>query len=135
MRFEECKENNYVVKVSRNENRAKSLRKTAEDRIKYIQTQEINSLSCNFILEDYYSALLEIVHSIALVRGYKILNHLCLTSFIEEELEKPRIAEQFDNLRKIRNNLVYYGKRLEIQVIESKINTINSVIEKLKEFY
>lgn len=133
MKFEECLEEGSTVRVSLDENMIKSLRNMAEDRLKYLKTQKINELNCNFLLEDYYSALIEIIHSIALKRGYKILNHLCVTAFMRDVLNKSKIAEEFDRFRKIRNNLVYYGRKIGYSTARERIEEINLVIEIVRE--
>ena len=133
MKFEECLEEGNTVKVSADKNRARSLRSMAEDRLKYLESEKITELNCNFIFEQYYSALIETIHSIALGRGYKILNHLCVTAFIIEILKRPKIGGKFDRFRKIRNNLVYYGRKVDYPVAKERITEIKNTIEKMRK--
>jgi len=133
MKFEECVEEGSVVKISKDMRRSRSLLRIAEDRLKYLDKEKITKLNSNFILEQYYSAFIEIIHSLALKRGYKILNHLCLKSFIEEVLSKPKIAEKFDKFRKIRNNLVYYGIKVDSTVAKKRINEIKDLINSIRK--
>lgn len=133
MKFEDCLEENKIIKISQDERRAKSLRKVARDRLKYLDKEEITKLNCSFILEHYYSALIEFLHSIALKRGYKILNHLCITSFIREVLNRKDISKEFDKFRKIRNNLVYYGRRLDSKIAKKRIKEIKKIINQVQK--
>ena len=82
--WEECVEYNSAKKVSPNLERADSLRGVAEERIGIIK--EITLKNCNFVFEDYYTSLLELLQALIIQRGYKILNHICLGYFLRDVL-------------------------------------------------
>lgn len=50
MKFEDCLEENKIIKISSDKRRAKSLREMAEDRLEYLSKEEITKLNCSFIL-------------------------------------------------------------------------------------
>ena len=57
-----------------------------------------------------YDVLREYLECIALEKGYKVYNHECFTSFLKEILKMSKEAYIFDELRKIRNGINYYGR-------------------------
>ncbi len=95
--WEECIENNSVVKVSADEERAKSLVETADERIKLIK--ETTGKNCNFVFEDYYTSLLELLQALVARKGYKILNHVCLGYYLRDVLKREELFRIFDDLR------------------------------------
>src|SRR3989338_10374351 len=60
-----------------------------------------------------YDALREYLECVALEKGFKIYNHECYTAFLKEILEMSREGDIFDELRKIRNGINYYGRKLD----------------------
>tara|TARA_Y100000034_G_C6612221_1_gene266634 strand:+ start:57 stop:305 length:249 start_codon:yes stop_codon:yes gene_type:complete len=75
--------------------------------------------------------LRELLEALTIKNKYKIYNPECYTSFLKEILKESEKAEEFDELRKIRNNINYYGK--EISIIEGKqvIDRINKLREEI----
>jgi len=57
-----------------------------------------------------YDALRELLEAWAVIKGYKIYNHECYSSFLKEVLNESRLGGQFDAFRKLRNDINYYGK-------------------------
>lgn len=51
----------------------------------------------------------------AIKAGYKIYNHECYTYFLKEILNESIKGDEFDELRKIRNNINYYGKEISVK--------------------
>jgi len=62
----------------------------------------------------------------ALEKGFKIYNHECYAAFLKEIMNMSGEADIFDELRKIRNGINYYGRKISVE--ESKF-----VTEKLRE--
>jgi hypothetical protein len=128
--WKECIENNSVVKVSIDEERARSLIETSEERVKLIKA--ITEKNCNFVFEDYYTSLLELLQALVIVRGYKILNHVCLGYYLRDILEKEDLFRIFDDLRYKRNSLTYYGKRMEFETAKKAIERCLYLIKEIK---
>ena len=63
----DCIENSSARKVSPDTERAASLIETAEERLSVIQ--EINERNCNFVFEDYYTSLLELLQAMISKKG------------------------------------------------------------------
>ena len=83
-----------------------------------------------------YDSLREILEALSLENGYKIYNHECYTAFLKEILKESGKGDDFDDIRKIRNAINYYGKEVSVEEAETIIKKIlllrNSVINLLK---
>jgi len=137
--WNDCIYSNSALKITPDREKAKSLIETAEDRIKF-SVRDLNEKTANYIFEDYYSSVLELVQALVLLHSYKINNHVCLGFFLRDVLEKENLFRLFDDCRYKRNSLVYYGKRMDFKTAKDAIekakrlmNKLNSIIyEKLK---
>jgi len=128
--WKECLELNDASKITPDREKAKSLREIADERIK--QIKEINEKNANFVFEDYYSSIIEIVHSLALVNGYKISNHICLGYYIKDFLKREDLFRMFDDSRYKRNSLTYYGKKMDFETAKNAIEKSKKLIKELK---
>lgn len=79
-----------------------------------------------------YDALRECLECIALENGYKIYNHECYTAFLKEILKMPIEAKLFDECRKARNGINYYGRELNKEEADKIINGLKILIKKFK---
>ena len=82
-----------------------------------------------------YDSVRELLEAITLRRGYKIYNHICYTGFLKEIIKDEDLGDEFDELRRIRNEINYYGK--EVSVIEAKsvlirLETLRAKLLKIK---
>ncbi len=127
--WEECLEDNTAKIVTPDISRAKSLIETAKERISLIN--EINEKNCNFVFEDYYTSLLEILQSIAFKKGYNILNHICLGYFLKDVLKRDDLFIIFDDLRYKRNSLTYYGNKMDFETSKQAIKNCKRIIKAL----
>mgnify|MGYP001582144153 CR=1 FL=1 len=93
--WDDCIESNSALKVSPDKGRAKSLIETAEERISLVE--EINEKNCNFIFEDYYTSILELLQALIIYKGYKIINHIRLGYCLRDVLERGDLFIIFDD--------------------------------------
>ena len=129
--WEECLENNSTRRISPDIKRAQSLIETAKERLNLIN--EINKRNCNFIFEDYYTSLLELLQAMAFKKGYNILNHICLGYFIRDVLKREDLFIIYDDLRFKRNSLTYYGNRMDFETAKQAIVKCKRLIKELKK--
>src|SRR3989344_2269775 len=122
--WQDCLLNNSARKVSPDIKRAESLVETAKERIGLIR--EINRENCNFVFEDYYTSLIELLQALAFKKGFNISNHICLGYYLRDVLEREDLFRVFDNLRYKRNSLTYYGSRMDFE-------TAKDAVEKCKK--
>lgn len=130
--WKECLENS-VKNITPDEERAKSLVETANQRIKVIK--EINKDNINFVFEDYYTSIMELIQASSFKRGYNILNHVCLSYYLKEILKRDDLKILFDDLRYKRNSLTYYGKRMDFQTAKETIQKSKRVFNALKTIF
>lgn len=128
--WQECLETNSAIKISPDEGRAKSLRETALKRISLIK--EVNEQNCNFVFEDYYTSIMELLQAKVILKGYKVLNHLCLGYYLRDVLKREELFIGFDDLRYKRNALTYYGSRMSFRTAKKAIIKCKEMIKKTK---
>jgi len=104
---------------------------TAQGRIKYFKKNRIIKDNVNYIFEGYYSSVLELLHALVLSEGYKVSNHICLGFYLRDILKNKKLFNLFDNCRYKRNSLVYYGKRMDFEIVKESINRCIMLIDKL----
>jgi uncharacterized protein (UPF0332 family) len=129
--WEECLELNDASKITSDKEKAKSLREIADERIK--QSKKINEKNANFVFEDYYSSVIEMIHYLVLLKGYKISNHVCLGYYLKEVLKREDLFRIFDDLRYKRNSLTYYGKKMDFGIAKDAIGKSKNLLKELKK--
>src|SRR3989339_843315 len=82
-----------------------------------------------------YDALREILEATAVIKGYKIYNNECYTSFLKEILKESSWGDQFDSIRIIRNDLNYYGKDITANEAKTILQRMEELEEKIKKKY
>ncbi len=132
MNFEDFIKSKKVRKGTPDMQLAKSLIKMSENHLKSIEDMRLTEVSSATIMTNYYESLREIVEAIASIDGYKVYSHEAFTYFLKERGE-DLISIKFDNYRKIRNSVNYYGKPVEVGITEANINEIKKIIRELKE--
>ena len=130
--WNDCIESNSAREVSPNTERANSLIEIAEERISIIK--DIDEKNCNFVFEDYYTSLLELLQALVVKKGYKILNHLCLGYYLRDVLTRDDLYRVFDDLRYKRNSLTYYGNRMDFDTSKQAIEKCRELIKEIKCF-
>lgn len=133
MDWKECLSKRIAKKVNLDENLINSLIKTSENKLKSSDKLDIDNITANskFILA--YDSLREILEALALKNGFKIYNHEGHTAFLKEILKKSDDGDEFDEIRKVRNDVNYYGKDINMQEAEDIIKRVKSLRKKLLE--
>lgn len=128
--WNDCLESASTRKVSIDKKRANSLLETSSERISLINN--ITEKNCNFVFEDYYTSLLEILQAIAFLNGFNISNHICMGFYLRDILKREDLFILFDDLRYKRNSLTYYGTKMEFEVAKKAIEDCKKIILELK---
>ena len=129
--WEECIESSASLKVSPNKLKVKSLIDTATGRVEFIVETKIKESNANYIFESYYSSVLELLHALVLLYGYKVSNHLCLGYYLRDILKNQNLFRLFDDCRFKRNSLVYYGRKMDFETAKQSIENSKKLIAKL----
>ncbi len=130
--WKDCLEDKFARKRSPDKFRAKSLVETAKGRLKYASEKEITPENISYVFENYYSSLIEFLHSLVLLKGYSIENHLCLGYFLRDILKKNKLYRIFNDCRIKRNLLLYYGKKLEFSLAKKTISKIKFLLREIE---
>jgi len=129
--WEECKEESFSVKITPNKGKVKSLIDTAEGRINYADEKK-EGKHLSYVFEDYYTSLIEMIHALVILEGYKVSNHFCLGFYLRDVLKKDKLFRLFDNVRFKRNSLIYYGKKLDSEEALESIEKCKTIINEVK---
>ena len=127
--WNDCLLNKSARTITSDIKRAESLIETANERINLIK--EVNEKNCNFIFEDYYTSLLELLQAMAFKKGFNILNHLCIGYYLRDVLKREDLYILFDDVRFKRNSLTYYGSRMEFETAKQAIDKCKKIIQNL----
>jgi|SRR3989338_611075 len=125
--WNECLETFSSRQASPNHERVMSLSETADERISLVG--EIREKNCNFVFEDYYTSLLEMLQAMAVQRGFKVLNHVCLGFYLRDVLHQAELFRVFDDVRQKRNSLTYYGNRMDFPTAKNAIEQCKKLME------
>ncbi|MBI2669355.1 hypothetical protein HYX14_05945 [Candidatus Woesearchaeota archaeon] len=128
--WNDCLTNKSAKNITPDINRAESLIETANERISLIK--EINEKNCNFVFEDYYTSILELLQAITFKKGYNVLNHVCLGFYLKDILQREDLYSLFDDLRFKRNSLTYYGSRMDYETAKQAIEKCRRLIKGLQ---
>jgi len=129
--WDDCLANKSAKSITPDINRAQSLIETAKERISLIK--EVTERNCNFVFEDYYTSLLELLQAIAFRKGYNILNHICLGFYLRDVLKREDLYLIFDDIRYKRNSLTYYGSRMDFETAKQAIDKCRRFIKEFNQ--
>lgn len=119
-----------IFKITKDKNQAASLKELAADRLK-----DIKDLKKPYqIIEEYYEIVKELVTAILCIDGYKTLSHKALFTYLESHYKKQFSESDFrmmDKLRKIRNEIMYQGKKIDKAFLINNEERVKEVIDKL----
>ncbi|GIU68251.1 MAG: hypothetical protein KatS3mg001_101 [Candidatus Pacearchaeota archaeon] len=122
-----------IFKISKDKERAKDLFKMAKDRLEIIKILPRDK-PYKFI-EEYYEIIKELLTAVMYSDGYKTLSHVKLLDYFVENYEiDDSYAKLIDNLRKFRNDIVYYGKKITEDFLVNNENDIKKIIDMLIKF-
>lgn len=128
--WNDCTLNKSARKISPDINRAKSLIETAKERIGLIKS--INEKNCNFVFEDYYTSIVELIQAVTFRKGYNVLNHVCLGFYLKDVLKQENLFILFDDIRYKRNSLTYYGRKMDFETAKKAIEDCKKIIKELE---
>ena len=119
-----------IFRISKSPMRAKALLDLAEDRLNDIK-KETKTYK---IIEGYYEIIKELITSIMYSSGFKTLSHKMLIEYLAKNYNQFFGKEEFmlmDELRILRNDILYYGKRVDSIFIKNREEKIKKIINKL----
>ena len=133
MNFEEQLKKGNIKKIPKDDLRFRSLFKTSEESLLAIKMIPLNEISSKTIMRELYEALREFVECIGFFHGYKFSNHISMVDFLNDFLKENLISIKFNRYRRIRNDINYYGKNIDIETTKKAMIEIPEMIDKLKK--
>ncbi|HLD06536.1 MAG TPA: hypothetical protein VJC16_03305 [Candidatus Nanoarchaeia archaeon] len=129
--WEECMESGSSITMSPDRAKAQSLLDTAVGRNAFLGEHEVRENNANYLFEGYYSSVLEMLHALLILQGYKVANHICLGYYLRDVLNKNNLFRLFDDCRLKRNALTYYGRKMDFAVAKKAIASTQKLADEL----
>ena len=119
-----------IFRITKDMERAGDLLEMAKERIDMIKILPRDK-PYKFV-EEYYEIIKELLTALMYLDGYKILSHKKLIEYFADnnEIEHSEI-KLVDSLRKFRNDIMYYGKKISQDFLTNNENEINRIIKML----
>lgn len=127
MDWEECYKKRIVKEVKEDKELISSLKNSSENKMKSSDelTMKETTSASKFSLA--YDSLRELLEALAIKKGYKIYSHECFTAFLKEILDEKQKGDRFDEIRRIRNEINYYGKDITTGESKEMINKVKNL--------
>lgn len=122
-----------LIRIHPDKERARSLLKLAALRYEKIKTFD-EEKEGSLIVEGCYEVAKELITAILFIDGYKTLSHKDLIEYVNLNLRgnfSDLDISLLDQLRKLRNNIVYYGVFIEPGYVKRNKESIRKIISKL----
>lgn len=130
MDWEECCSKRIVKDVKPDIGMIGSLAKSSKNKLESESKLAMSSVTASSKLSLAYDSLRELMEALALKNGYKVYNHECYTAFLKEIVKESGIGDEFDDIRKVRNSVQYYGK----EILPEEASKIIARAQKLRRF-
>lgn len=127
MDWEECCSKKIAKEVSPDENLMNALTKSSKNKLESESKLPMSNVTASSKLSLAYDSLRELLEALALKKGYKVYNHECYAAFLKEAIGESDRGYEFDELRKARNAVNYYGKELTAEEAREVIETIKKL--------
>ena len=127
-----CKKKDMVKEIKRDDNLISSLLSSSEKKLKSNELLPLDDTTASSKLTLVYDALREILEALAIAKGFKIYNHECYCAFLNEIMREDRLSKKFDDFRKLRNAVNYYGKDIKADETKSVLEAMFKLIKQVK---
>ena len=127
MDWKECCNKRTAKQVSPDNDMILALMKSSENKLESESKLEMTNVTASSKLSLAYDSLRELLEALALKKGYKVYNHECYTAFIKEIIGESDKGEDFNELRKERNSVNYYGKEISAEDASKTIERIRKL--------
>lgn len=134
MDFNDCVKKRIVKEVNEDRELIVSLLKSSQNKIDSEEKLELNEVTSSSKISLLYDSVRELLEALAIRNGYKIYNHECYTYFLKEVLNESTKGDEFDELRKIRNSINYYGKEISFDEAKDVLERLNKFRVEIKNF-
>lgn len=134
MDLDECFRKGLIKKTNKDRELVKSLVEMSRIKEIAVKTAKINNMNISAYVSLAYDSLREILEALCIMKGYKVLSHICIGELLKNILEDFDY-EEFDRLRWIRNSINYYGEKVEFDQGKEIIEKIFLIKRKILKKY
>jgi len=134
MDLDECFRKGLIKKTKIDKEIVKSLIEMSNIKETTVKTAKINEINISAYVSLAYDSLREILEALCILKGYKVLSHICIGELLKNILEDFDY-EEFDRLRWIRNSINYYGRRIDFEQGKEIIKKIFMIKKKILKNY
>ena len=123
MDIDECYKKGLIRETVIDDNLIASLIKIADIKERAVRKAEIDEEIISAYVSLAYDSLREILEALCISKGYKVLSHVCIGELLKHILDEFDF-EKFDEIRKIRNGINYYGNAISFEEGKKAIKEI-----------
>jgi len=112
MDWKECCSRRIAKDVKPDIGMIASLTKSGKNKSESESKLEMSNTTAGSKLSLAYDSLRELLEALSLKNGFKVYNHECYAAFLKEVMKESYKADEFNEIRKVRNAVNYYGKEI-----------------------
>ena len=125
MDTDECFKKGLIKRTRKDLDLISSLIEMADIKEYAVKTANIDKINISAYVSLAYDSLREVLEALCISKGYKVLSHICIAELLSTLFDDFDYFE-FDRLRYTRNNVNYYG-------IKVNFKQGNEIIKKIFE--
>ena len=129
--FEEYLKKGLVKTRKENVVRVKRILEEADKRLKFFNALPISEEGANYIIENMYDVIRELIEAKMLLDGYKSYSHEATVSYLKKLGFFSSEVEFMDELRDIRNHTKYYGHLINAEYAKKVSEFANKAYPRL----
>jgi len=131
MEWNDCLKDGSVIKSEADKEKIQLLINASKRKIKFTNQHQINGENHEILFSVIYEGILELLHAFVMNDGYIINNHICIGYYLKEILMNKELFYIFDNCRKIRNDVIYDGQIISLELAKNGIKELNYLNEEI----
>lgn len=131
MDWKQCTAKRIVKSIQPDIDMVRSLKASSENKFASQEKLELTPVTAGSKVSLAYDSVRELLEALALQQGYKIYNHECYAAFLKEILQQSLLGDIFDEVRKLRNSINYYGKEISPEEAGPEINKMLDLRQKI----
>ena len=112
MDLDECFRKGLIKKTKIDPELCRSLIEMSKIKEHTVNKSQLDEINISVYVSVAYDSLREILEAMCIMKGYKVISHICIGKLLKETIDDNDYAE-FDRLRWIRNSINYYGEKVE----------------------
>ena len=128
-----CKKIKMIKEVKIDNGLISSLKVSASKKLITANLIKLNETTASSKVSLTYDALRELLEALAIENGFKIYNHECYCAFLKEVIKETNLGDKFDDFRRIRNSINYYGHDISAEEANSLIKNMLILIKEIKQ--